>query len=185
MVGGMPLDLALVMYPDPSLRKPSRPVEAADLVEGCLGRGYGLSSLVSAMTAALPGMRGYALAAVQVGFPVQVVVVASHPDLPADAPAVILNPRMEPGTGGPAVRFAAESCLSMPGVVGPTRRLSSLVVAYEDLSFATRTYACHGLFAVVVQHELDHLAGVTFEARVDPWDRAKIDRQLNKLRTRR
>jgi peptide deformylase len=42
-----------------------------------------------------------------------------------------------------------------------------------------------GLFATVAQHELDHLNSILFIDKLEPYERQKAQRAINKLRPRK
>ncbi len=167
------MNLDLVLYPDARLTQPSLP--CTDPLPG---------DLVTAMQQAVVRFRGYALAACQVGHLLELFVVHPGPQLPKDVPTVLVNPRIVPGSEAGMATFHGESCLSLPKVSGNTRRWTSFDLDFCDDRWVQQRYRCEGLFAVVAQHELDHLAGRLFIDRLDPWERGKAQRAINKLRRR-
>jgi peptide deformylase len=75
--------------------------------------------------------------------------------------------------------FMVEGCLSFPGLGVRVRRAQHILVKYltEDGSEITKVF--EDLDAVVVQHEIDHLLGLTFLDKISPvkkkllWKRYK------------
>lgn len=63
--------------------------------------------------------------------------------------------------GGP-LSVLEEGCLSVEGVYGKTRRYANVTVKAYNASGKTFTRAATGLFAQVIQHEVDHLDGKLF-----------------------
>ena len=55
-----------------------------------------------------------------------------------------------------------EGCLSFPGRSGYVERAEHVVVAAQDRNGEPHAYEGHGLFARAIQHELDHLDGLTY-----------------------
>lgn len=55
-----------------------------------------------------------------------------------------------------------EGCLSVRGVYGEVSRPEKITIEYLDESWKKHTRGASGLFARVIQHELDHLDGVLF-----------------------
>ncbi len=84
------------------------------------------------------------------------------------------------------IRFE-EGCLSFPGVHEQVLRAAEVDVTFQDRHGAAQRRSFGGVAAVCVQHELDHLDGVTFLERLSPlkrrlalrsYQRAQLSRQL-------
>lgn len=69
-----------------------------------------------------------------------------------------------------------EGCLSVRGYYGEVARPEKITVEYFDESGKKHTRGASGLFARVIQHELDHLEGILFT------DKAKNIEKLLKIR---
>jgi peptide deformylase len=112
-----------------------------------------------------PGCVG--LAAPQVGINVQVFVVdaGQHPKaVTTHGPFALCNATVVQVTRW---RVGREGCLSLPHLTGDVRRASRLVV--DGVLPGTHTpvrFTTDGFEARVVQHELDHCAGLLFPDRV-------------------
>ena len=92
-----------------------------------------------------------------------------------------------------------EGCLSFPGMSEFVTRAAEVDLEYQDRTGAVQRLTAKGLVAVCIQHELDHLDGITFIDRLSPFkrkialreylrqNREAIDDQAmrEKLRTRR
>ncbi len=59
-----------------------------------------------------------------------------------------------------------EGCLSIPNIWGKVRRMSSLVLRYQDVEGATHEEEFKGFHATIIQHETDHINGILFTQRV-------------------
>ena len=82
---------------------------------------------------------------------------------------VFVNPSFE-GTRGRQVGI--EGCLSLPGLYHEAiGRHAALLVRYQDLDGGWHEREAEGRFAVVLQHEADHLDGVLFIDRLEPQER--------------
>jgi peptide deformylase len=77
---------------------------------------------------------------------------------------VLINPEITT-TGGQ--RVGLESCLSLPDLVGEVCRPEWVVVKGLDRRGRPITVEGEGLLARVLQHEVDHLNGILFVARVE------------------
>jgi peptide deformylase len=58
-----------------------------------------------------------------------------------------------------------EGCLSFPGLCGLIPRYEAVTVKFQDLELNTYRVELEGLPARVVQHEIDHLNGITIRDR--------------------
>lgn len=76
------------------------------------------------------------------------------------------NPRVVKVHNRRRVQLYAESCLSLPNVVGIVQRPMHITVAYDDEKGDARSVELHGYWAQTVQHELDHLDGTLFTDRL-------------------
>ncbi len=106
------------------------------------------------------------LAAPQVGWHAQVAVIdaSRHPKGPREARLMILvNPRMT-AQGGRTVQ--REGCLSVPDLTGNVPRAKQVRIRAVDGDGQPVRNTVEGFEAIVVQHELDHLAGILFLDRV-------------------
>ena len=164
------------LYGDPVLRRAARPVTSFDAALRTLA-----SDLIDTMIAS----DGLGLAAPQVGASARVFVVAGSADPDRPEPAeddpepsleeqrasalVFVNPRLDHTQGR---QSGIEGCLSLPGLYHETvERHAQLRVRYQDLEGAWHERAAEGRFAVVVQHETDHLDGVLFIDRLAAAER--------------
>ena len=137
------LPLALVHYPDPLLRKVCVPVERFDST---------LRDIANEMTALMQGHAGIGLAAPQVGLENRLLVCGIETQLIA-----LANVQIQEGTQpGEFV----EGCLSLPGIMVKIRRPERIRVSGYDVRGRRKSFGATGLWARVIQHELDHLNGV-------------------------
>ena len=73
---------------------------------------------------------------------------------------IFVNPRIIKQSRKKAV--LTEGCLSVRGVYGKIKRSTNVTVEAHDENGKKFTRGAGGLFAQVLQHETDHLAGVLF-----------------------
>ena len=59
-----------------------------------------------------------------------------------------------------------EGCLSLPNIWGEVIRDPHITISYLDEKGKTHNRKFKGLFATIIQHELDHLNGIIFPKRV-------------------
>ena len=77
-----------------------------------------------------------------------------------------------------------EGCLSFPGIYLKIKRPVSIVVEYQLLSGRKYQMEATGLLARVLQHEIDHLNGITFIRRIDEKTFKKIQHRLDEIAKR-
>ncbi|MCW5552039.1 MAG: peptide deformylase [Verrucomicrobiae bacterium] len=135
--------LSLVLYPDQVLRTVCRPVETFDSA---------LRDIADEMLALMRQHRGIGLAAPQVGLRHRLIVCGIE-DLLFALSNFEVKDFSEP-------RDFVEGCLSLPGVQVKVRRPERIRVTGYDLHGQRRSFGAVGLWARVIQHELDHLNGV-------------------------
>jgi len=127
---------------------------------------------------------GLSIAATQCGLDYRIFVV--NPDyLHAydggdKRPNIYINPIIT-YKSEETVRFK-EGCLSYPKCTAWVKRHKSIVVSYKDENGVEQTQSGDGLFAIMAQHEIDHLDGKSLIDVVDPIEREKLYKQLNKSR---
>lgn len=174
--------LKLVKYPNKILTVPCKEEILFDLR---------LHKQIEEMHKAVVEFHGFALAANQVGFNNRVFVVAESPRLiegyenlnnePLEFrwPKVVINPEIIDPQGETKYK---ESCLSIPDVSAWNKRHKSFILKYKDEFGAMHQTLANGLFAIVCQHEIDHLDGKLFVDSLDFFEKSKIQKKLNKLR---
>jgi peptide deformylase len=119
---------------------------------------------------------GIGLAAPQVGLSKRLLVIDVRED--GQPVYVMINPRIVKREGDVP---GEEGCLSFPDVFGEVKRAERIEVAYVDRDGEERILEAEGMFARVIQHEIDHLNGVLFIDRLDKSHRHVIDPQLSEL----
>ncbi|WP_332659108.1 peptide deformylase [Brevundimonas sp.] len=72
-----------------------------------------------------------------------------------------------------------EGCLSVPEYFDQVERPARVRLKYRNYEGETVEEECEGLYAVCIQHEMDHLEGVLF---IDHLSRLKRDRAIAKVK---
>ncbi len=136
-----------------------------------------IKSLADEMLDAMYATDGCGLAAPQLGVTKQIVVI----DVDHDAgkhknPYVLINPKVVTADG--EKRDFSEGCLSFPGISVTVSRPSHVVVEAQNLEGDTMRYEAEGnLMAVCLQHEIDHLHGITMVDHLSPLKRMRAMRE--------
>jgi peptide deformylase len=152
-----------------TLKTVSTPVEAVD---------DDLRALMDDMLETMYDAPGIGLAAIQVGVPKRVIVmdIAKGEDEPK-APRYFVNPEILWASEETAPY--EEGCLSVPEIFDEVERPARVRLRYLDYDGKAVEEEAEGLFAVCIQHEMDHLEGVLF---IDHLSRLKRDRAVSKVR---
>jgi len=144
--------LDILHYPDPRLRNKALPVAQVDAK---------IRKLVADMFATMYEAPGIGLAATQVNVARRVVVIDISED--HSEPMTLINPEIIASDGEEETQ---EGCLSVPGYYDKVTRAEHVVVKALNEQGEAIEYDLHGLLAVCVQHEIDHLDGLLFIDRV-------------------
>jgi peptide deformylase len=160
--------LEIFRYPDPILKKKSKPVERVDSL---------IRQLVEDMAETMYSAPGVGLAAPQVGHSVRVVVLdITRADQPKNLLALI-NPEIIAAEGECTWD---EGCLSIPDCNEEIKRNKKVIVRFQDLEGETREIVGEELLAVALQHEIDHLDGILFIDRLSKLKRDFLKKRLLK-----
>jgi peptide deformylase len=132
-----------------------------------------LQSLIDELIETLIQSGGVGIAAPQVGVPLQLIIVASHPTprypyAPDMPPLPLLNPQIIDHSA--QLEKAWEGCLSVPGIRGLVPRYTSVTVAFLDRHGQPQTQIFDDFVARIFQHEFDHLQGLVFVDHVENTD---------------
>ena len=135
-------------------------------------------ALADEMLEAMYAAPGIGLAAVQIGVLKRVVVMdLSHGEEPK-APRVYVDPVVT--WASEETKPWEEGCLSIPEIYDEVERPERVRFSYLDRDgVRVEDEEADGLFAVCIQHEIDHLNGVLF---TDHLSRLKRDRALAKVK---
>ncbi len=158
----------ILTVPNPVLKQVSTPVAAVD---------DDLRLLMDDMLETMYAAPGIGLAAIQVGVPKQVIVMdLARQDEPPQ-PRYFVNPEILWASEETAPY--EEGCLSVPEVYDEVDRPARVKLRYLDYNGQEVVEDAEGLFAVCIQHEMDHLKGVLF---IDHLSRLKRDRAVARVR---
>lgn len=104
---------------------------------------------------------GVGLAANQVGLPYRVFVIKANPIIAAFNPKIL-------DTSEEKI-YLEERCLTYPGLFVKIKRPRVIRVRYTLPNGDTNTYKYQDLTARIFQHEMDHLDGIVFTSRANPY----------------
>jgi len=164
--------LEIITVPDPRLKLVSEPVTG--------GVDDALRALMDDMLETMYAAPGIGLAAIQIGVPKRVIVMDLAREGEPPAPRYFVNPEILWSAEETAPYN--EGCLSVPEIYDDVERPSRVRLRYLDYHGAEIEEEAEGLYAVCIQHEMDHLQGVLF---IDHLSRLKRDRAVAKVKKAR
>jgi peptide deformylase len=157
----------LTNYPADVLAGSASPVEKID---------DNIRQLIVKMTDVMLKNKGVGLAAPQIGLPMRLFIVSLNGT--REAVKIYINPTVTPIGELDAVE---EGCLSVPGIYTKIRRYKKCKVTATDLDGKEFTEEADGLYARALQHENDHINGITIVNRMGQAAKIAHRRQLKKL----
>ena len=89
---------------------------------------------------------------------------------------VAINPKIIDGYGEMIVE---EGCLSFPGIFVKVLRAPFVVLEFDDILGKRSEISCTGMGAIAIQHEMDHLDGITLFDHATADIKRKIIESLN------
>ena len=122
-------------------------------------------------------LRGVGLAAPQVGINKSVFVVGDPTN--SDSIMAFFNPMLVDIMGEET--YYEEGCLSFPGLYVKVKRPQQVRMRFTDMYGETTTNKYTGFTARCIQHEFDHLMGVTFHKRAHPVHLQSARNKMKKL----
>jgi len=157
----------IMHYPADVLDKRALPIEKID---------DNIHQLVEKMTDIMLENKGIGLAAPQVGVPLRLFIISLNAS--REAVKVYINPTVTP-TG--ELDSTEEGCLSVPGVYTKTKRYKKCKVTATNLDGNEFTEEAEGLHAKALQHESDHIEGITITSRMGSAAKITHRKQLKAL----
>lgn len=160
--------LNILEFPDPRLRTVAKPVSKVDAT---------IKTLIKDMFDTMASANGIGLAASQVDVHLRIIVM----DLgeTESRPRVFINPQIE--VLDQDMSPYDEGCLSVPGFYETIDRPAHVMIRALDGDGNPFEEEAHGLLAVCIQHEIDHLEGKLFVDYLSPFKRQRIRKKLEKL----
>ena len=157
----------IINIPDPVLKQTASAVG---------GVSADIQKQMDRMLATMYAAPGIGLAAIQVGVPLNIIVMDLAREDDDPKPQYFINPEI--------LEFAEEEkpyeegCLSVPDVFDEVDRAERVQLRYLDYYGKLVTEWAEDLYAVCIQHEMDHLKGILF---IDYLSRLKRGRAVKKV----
>jgi len=139
--------LNIIINPHPTLRKKAKEVKEKEIEK--------MQKFIRDMEKTMLKKDGIGLAANQVDVLKRIIIVNTK-----DGPLALINPKISRKSF--KKEEAEEGCLSIPGVYGTVKRHYRITVSAYTRDATKIKMKAAGLFARVIQHEVDHLDGILF-----------------------
>lgn len=173
------------IWPDPALKETAKPVtQVTDEIR----------RLVDDLFETMYAANGVGLASTQIAVPLRVLVIDLDPHRQAARnanvaqelqawgfrePTAFINPEIIHGEGSVVWE---EGCLSVPGYTDEVTRQAKVRVRALDRHGKPFELDATGLFAVALQHEIDHLNGRVFVEYLSKVKRDVVKRKMQRLK---
>ncbi len=160
--------LPILHFPDPRLRRKTKPVTTFD---------DELRILKDNMLETMYAAPGIGLAAIQVNVLKSLLVIDVSED--NNQPRCFINPELLSFEGEIKTD---EGCLSVPAIYEPVTRYEKIKVKAQDEFGESFELEADGLLSVCIQHELDHLQGKLFVDYLTEMKRQRIRKKMERYR---
>lgn len=161
--------LKIHIMPDPVLKRVADPVDTIT------------PDILKLMDDMLETMEtDYGLAAPQVGVSKRVIVIGFDDRGPLKKPLKIINPDLIWASEDTST--LDQGCLSVPGMSVVVERPNAVHVQYTDEKGSPQLLKAEGFMSQCIQHEMDHLDGVTILDYLSPLKKAMALKKLKKYK---
>lgn len=172
--------LKVYTAPDSILTQKSEPIITID---------EKIKKLANDMLETMYYENGIGLSAVQVGVLKRIITVdvtqkrdSKGNLLEAGEQFVMINPVIVEASS--EKKPYEEGCLSFPGEGVEIERPTKILVSYLDLEGTEKKLEATGLFGVCIQHEMDHLNGITISNYVSHLQKERMIKRIMKYKKR-
>jgi len=159
----------ILTFPNPILRKKAEKISNFD---------DSLQTLATDMIETMYDAPGVGLAAPQIGESIQMIVVNAAQDEDGQESLVMINPEITEKEG---TQVDDEGCLSVLDLTASVKRSKKITVCYQDITGEKQEISVEDRFAVVLQHEIDHLHGILFIDHLSTLKRALYKKKIKKM----
>jgi peptide deformylase len=150
--------MEIVKIPSPVLKKKLSHISADDIKSGKYGK------LFEQMHKDMVDNHGVGLAANQVGENLAVFVIDKDLAKNENVPDIYINPEITEYSKD--MDSMEEGCLSIPEFYKEVNRPKKIKIKFTDSQGKKQKIKARGFLARVLQHEVDHLNGLTIKDRI-------------------
>ncbi len=137
--------MEIITHPNPILRQRAQKIENISDIE----------KIIPDFIKTMKEKKGIGLAAPQIGKSIQLIAIQTKDDA-----QIFINPKITWKSFKKEI--AEEGCLSIPNTFGKVKRSYKITVKFQDQKGQKQKLITKGLYARVLQHEIDHLNGILF-----------------------
>lgn len=159
----------IIEYPEPILRVKAKDVESFD---------EELKTLIEDMAETMYDAPGIGLAAPQIAVSKQLIVVDLTEPGEEQRYMAMVNPKIVDQEGS---QLDEEGCLSVPELTSQVKRFKRVCVKFQTEDGTPKELEAEDRFAVVLQHEIDHLNGILFIDHLSPLKRNLYKKKRKKM----
>jgi peptide deformylase len=159
----------IYQYPDPVLRIKAKKIEDFNTE---------LKELIADMAETMYDAPGIGLAAPQIGESIQLLVADIGIEREERQYKAFINPEIILTEG---TQIDEEGCLSLPDLTANVQRHKKITLTYQDEEGNEHELTTEDRFAVVLQHEIDHLNGILFIDHLSPLKRNLYKKRMKKI----
>jgi peptide deformylase len=160
--------LPILTFPNPVLRQNAEKVTEFTPA---------LTTLITDMVETMYDAPGVGLAAPQIGKSIRLIVLDISEEEDEHNSMVMVNPEITTQEGK---QVDEEGCLSVLDLTASVKRSQRVSVSYQDAEGTPQEIDAEDRFAIVLQHEIDHLDGVLFIDHLSTLKRALYKKKIKK-----
>lgn len=160
--------LPILTFPNPVLRQKAEKVTEFN---------DDLNTLITDMVETMYDAPGVGLAAPQIGKSIRLIVVDISQEEDEHNSMVLVNPEIIKEEGK---QVDEEGCLSVLDLTASVKRSRQITVSYQDTEGNPHNLSTEDRFAIVLQHEIDHLDGILFIDHLSTLKRALYKKKIQK-----
>ncbi len=136
---------------------------------------YLLQEIINNMFFTMYKNHSIVLSATQVNINLQIIVI----DIMQSKfkPLCLINPKIIHKSD--IISFE-EGCLSFPGLLVKTKRYNKITLKFLNHNFKEKTIQIEKLLGICVQHEIDHLNGITLYNHLSPIKKKILLKKIKK-----
>ncbi len=163
--------LEILKYPHPTLKEVAEVVKKEEITDE-------LRATFAEMAELMHESAGVGLAAVQVGIKKRFFIMIDSLDTDEPKIVVAINPEIIESEGE---IIDEEGCLSFPEVSAKVKRAVKVKMKALNENGEEFELEKEGFLARCIQHEIDHLNGITYFDHLGPLKRQMIEKKYKKL----
>lgn len=138
--------MTVLTYPNDHLLKKTTPVDKVTPE---------LADIARDMYKTMKEAGGIGIAANQVGLDISLIVMEDD-----GKPLILFNPAILKRAA--RLEYGSEACLSFPNVIRMIKRSTEVTIKYRDENNRVQYAVLRGLQARCIEHEIEHIKGLTF-----------------------